>query len=357
MDCCEIVLSEIAQFKNGKKRVNSEGDIPVYGGNGIMGYSTEFNNQNCVIIGRVGAYCGNVYYEPKKCWVSDNAIAAVPVKNHDVTFLYYLLKSLRLNERSIGSSQPLITQKILNGIKCHVPSLTKEKVIAKILYNLDVKIKLNAQINDNLADLLQAIYQEHFGNVSSTAIQGKLSDLCSYSKDRVSVSALDTNTYFSTENMLSGKIGATQATRLPTTSQTTACHKGDTLVSNIRPYFKKIVYCEEDCGCSSDVLCFTPIRSKYSAYIFSTLYTDEFFDFMIAGSKGTKMPRGDKQQIMSYPVTLPSDDELDEFNSLAVPILAQLHSKKAENKRLSTTRDALLPKLMSGEIDVASVQL
>ncbi len=151
MDCCEIVLSEIAQFKNGKKRVNSEGDIPVYGGNGIMGYSTEFNNQNCVIIGRVGAYCGNVYYESKKCWVSDNAISAVPVKNHDVTFLYYLLKSLRLNERSIGSSQPLITQKILNGIKCHVPSLQKEKVIAKILHNLDVKIKLNAQINDNLA--------------------------------------------------------------------------------------------------------------------------------------------------------------------------------------------------------------
>lgn len=78
---------------------------------------------------------------------------------------------------------------------------------------------------------------------------------------------------------------------------------------------------------------------------------------MVAGSKGTKMPRGDKQQIMSYPVTIPFDDELDEFNALAMPILAQLHSNKAENKRLSAIRDALLPKLMSGEIDVSAVQL
>lgn len=69
------------------------------------------------------------------------------------------------------------------------------------------------------------------------------------------------------------------------------------------------------------------------------------------------MPRGDKQQIMAYPVALPPDEELDEFNALALPILAQLHSNKVENKRLSATRDALLPKLMSGEIEVSGIQL
>ena len=69
------------------------------------------------------------------------------------------------------------------------------------------------------------------------------------------------------------------------------------------------------------------------------------------------MPRGDKQQIMSYPVALPSDEELDEFNALALPVLAQILSNKAENKRLSAIRDALLPKLMSGEIDVSDIQL
>lgn len=205
--------------------------------------------------------------------------------------------------------------------------------------------------------MLQTLYQEQFGDVVSESTQGHLSDLCSYSRDRVSVSRLNANTYFSTENMLPGKAGATEAASLPTTPQTTACHKGDTLISNIRPYFKKIVYCEDECGCSTDVLCFTPIQSRYVAYLFSTLYADKFFAFMVAGSKGTKMPRGDKQQIMSYPIVLPSDEELDEFNDLALPILTQIHSNRGENKRLSAVRDALLPKLMSGKIDVSAIQL
>lgn len=201
------------------------------------------------------------------------------------------------------------------------------------------------------------IYQERFGHTSLAANQGTLSDICSYSRDKVAVSELNISTYFSTENMLSGKAGSTEATSLPTTPQTTACHKGDTLVSNIRPYFKKIVYCEDACGCSTDVLCFTPNQPQYSAYLFSTLYADKFFAFMVAGSKGTKMPRGDKQQIMTYPVILPSEKELVGFNAIASPFLEQIYSNRAENKRLSILRDTLLPKLMSGEIDVSAVQL
>ena len=69
------------------------------------------------------------------------------------------------------------------------------------------------------------------------------------------------------------------------------------------------------------------------------------------------MPRGDKQQIMTYPVTLPSDEELEEFNSLAFPILAQIHSNRGENMILSAVRDALLPKLMSGELDVSEINI
>lgn len=69
------------------------------------------------------------------------------------------------------------------------------------------------------------------------------------------------------------------------------------------------------------------------------------------------MPRGDKQQIMTYPVALPSDEELEEFNTLAMPILAQICSNRRENKGLSAMRDALLPKLMSGELDVSTLDI
>ena len=157
--------------------------------------------------------------------------------------------------------------------------------------------------------------------------------------------------------MLPGKAGAVDASSLPTIAQTTKCKTGDVLISNIRPYFRKIVYCQSDCGCSTDVLCFTPKSSALSAYLFSTLYADSFFDFMVAGSKGTKMPRGDKQQIMTYAVHIPTDDELDDFNELAKPLLAQIESNRLECISLSALRDGLLPKLMSGEVDVSAIQI
>ena len=277
-------------------------------------------------------------------------------------YLGYAMKAhqwevLQLDEGSTGQTE-LNRERLLDEIMISYPtSFALQEMIVKTLEGIDRKLLINEKVNDNLAELLQTVYQERFGDVSAAGEQGKLLDICFYSKDRVAVSELNTSTYFSTENMLPGKAGATEAASLPTTPQTTACHNGDTLISNIRPYFKKIVYCNDECGCSTDVLCFTPVQSKYAAYLFSTLYADKFFAFMVAGSKGTKMPRGDKQQIMSYPVALPSEEELKEFNALALPVLAKIHSNKAENKRLSATRDALLPKLMSGEIDVSDIQL
>ena len=280
----------------------------------------------------------------------------------DPQFVYYtainpVFRNVAIKSMVGSSGRQRVQQSVLEELELSVPDLDEQRRIGDFLAKIDEKIALNDRINDNLADLLQTIYQGRFGNDILAVNQGVLSDICSYSRDKVAVSELNVRTYFSTENMLSGKAGSTEATSLPTTSQTTACHKGDTLISNIRPYFKKIVYCEDKCGCSTDVLCFTPSQPCYSAYLFSTLYADKFFAFMVAGSKGTKMPRGDKQQIMTYPVVLPSEEELAGFNTIASPLLEQIYSNRAENKRLSILRDTLLPKLMSGEIDVSAVQL
>ena len=273
--------------------------------------------------------------------------------------LYFLqmIKPYLLQIAAGGATRNALTKSMIENLELEVPDILSQKKIVSVLDDIQGKIRDNNEINKNLSDLLQAIYQKQFGEVSLGANQGILSDICSYSKEKVAVSELNVNTYFSTENMLPEKAGSTKATSLPTTLQTTACRKGDTLISNIRPYFKKIVYCEDKCGCSTDVLCFTPSQPCYSAYLFSTLYADKFFAFMVAGSKGTKMPRGDKQQIMTYPVVLPSEEELAGFNTIASPLLEQIYSNRAENKRLSILRDTLLPKLMSGEIDVSAIQL
>lgn len=275
----------------------------------------------------------------------------------------YLLYFLQLNKEYLlqlaagGATRNALTKEMINNLELELPSIEDQQKITAILDDIQARMDCNNAINENLAVLLQTVYQERFGDVDIAAKQGVLSDICSYSKDRVAVSELDVTTYFSTENMLPRKAGSTDATSLPTTPQTTACHKGDTLISNIRPYFKKIVYCEDECGCSTDVLCFTPNQPQYSAYLFSTLYADKFFAFMVAGAKGTKMPRGDKQQIMTYPIVLPSEVALVEFNTIALPLIKQIYSNRAENKRLSLLRDTLLPKLMSGELDVSDIDL
>lgn len=129
-----------------------------------------------------------------------------------------------------------------------------------------------------------------------------LSDICEYVKDKVNVAILDEETYISTENMMPNKGGITSASSLPTIAQTQAFFVGDVLVSNIRPYFKKIWFAEFDGGCSNDVLVFRARGGVSKRFLYYVLADDIFFNYSMATSKGTKMPRGDKVAIMRYEV-------------------------------------------------------
>ena len=258
-------------------------------------------------------------------------------------------------------SQPL---KNFRNIEVNLPDINTQKRIASVLKSLDDKIELNTKINENLEQQAQAIFKswfvdfEPFGGVMPDDWHiGTLSEICKYSKAKININELTVDTYYSTENMQPNRQGALQATTLPTIKQTTACKKGDTLVSNIRPYFKKLLYCHSDCGCSTDVLCFVPNRIELSAFLFCVLYSDKYFDYMVAGSKGTKMPRGDKQQIMMYPICIPSAEYIEKFRSFVDPMLETVYTNRTESKNLANLRDTLLPELMNGEIDVSQVQI
>ena len=134
----------------------------------------------------------------------------------------------------------------------------------------------------------------------------KLGEICSYSKERINISKLNNENYISTENMLPNRGGITKATTLPTAEFTPSFEKKDTLVSNIRPYFKKIWKAEFSGGCSADVLVFKANEKVSKDYLYYILADDEFFKYSMATSKGTKMPRGDKLAIMNYPILLPN---------------------------------------------------
>ena len=158
-----IKLEGLIDFKNGKIAPKKPGNIPIYGGNGILGYTNESNYENIIVIGRVGAYCGSVHIEKDKCWVSDNAIAGVHKQIESNEYNYYLLKCISLNKKQIGSSQPLLTQGILNNINVNVYSNVKLRAkIASVLSALDSKIELNNRINAELEAMAKTIYDYWF---------------------------------------------------------------------------------------------------------------------------------------------------------------------------------------------------
>lgn len=160
----------------------------------------------------------------------------------------------------------------------------------------------------------------------------KLSDICDYGKDRIEVSSLDNSNYISTENMLPNRAGITTATTLLTGEYTPSFEIDDALVSNIRPYFKKIWKATFSGGCFADVLVFKAKENVSKEYLYYVLADDEFFKYSMTTSKGTKMPRGDKTSIMNYPIKLPP---LPTQQKIAA-ILSSLDDKIELNNKINT---------------------
>ena len=158
-----------------------------------------------------------------------------------------------------------------------------------------------------------------------------LSDICEYRKGKVEVNSLNNVSYISTENMLPNKEGVTNAASLPNVELTQEYKAGDVLVSNIRPYFKKIWFATCDGGCSNDVLVFKAKNGICSEFLYYVLANDDFFNYAMVTSKGTKMPRGDKEAIMKYEVpNLPK-----EAQTKIASLLKSIDDKVAINKLIN----------------------
>ena len=163
-------LSDIVNFGNGKARPKTEGTIPIYGGNGILGFSGNSNYQDeTIIIGRVGAYCGATYYEKNPIWVSDNALSAKAKQGYLTKYVYYVLKNKNLNQYAQGSSHPLLTQGLLNTIDVNVSTnIDTQKDIVSVIGGLEGKIELNRQTNQTLEEMAQAVFKSWFVDFEPT---------------------------------------------------------------------------------------------------------------------------------------------------------------------------------------------
>ena len=159
----------------------------------------------------------------------------------------------------------------------------------------------------------------------------RLLDICEFVSDKVDVYNITTNNYISTENMIANKSGVTVAEKIPSIKRVNSFQHKDVLISNIRPYFQKIWFSDKKGGCSADVLVLRAKNFVVPEFLYCTLATDGFFNYMTATAKGTKMPRGDKQAIQNYEIDLPSI----EVQTKIAHIIFQLNSKIKVNGKIN----------------------
>jgi type I restriction enzyme S subunit len=363
-------LGKMLSFYNGKSiKPGGVGKYPVYGSNGLIGGNDEYKYDNGIIIGRVGAYCGSVQYCSGKLWASDNTIVAKPQNdNFDIRFLYYLLWDLNLNKYAGGAAQPLVTQTVLKQVEAFSPPLETQNKIASVLSTYDDLIENNTKRIKILEEMAQAIYREWFVNfrfpghekvkmVGSSLGEipdgwgtSTLSDLC-----HITMGQSPKSEFYNEEGEgLPFHQGvADYGARFPSDRiyckvENRIAEAGDILFSVRAPVgrlnitTKKIVIGRGLCG----------IRSKtgQQAFIFQQL-VDQFKEEDQMGG-GTIFKSVTKQDVFGIKMITPSAELIEAFETIVNPIFRDLEVLTNKNKNLRQTRDLLLPKLISGQMEI-----
>ncbi|MDV2485494.1 restriction endonuclease subunit S [Acinetobacter towneri] len=401
-----VPLNEFVLLQRGFDLPQSDricGDIPVVASTGVAGFHNEYKvDAPGVVIGRSGSIGGGQYIT-KKFWPLNTTLWVKDFKGHDARYVYYLLKSIDFQRFNVGTGVPTLNRNHLSSVLVKNLGYKNEKLIAKILGDLDDKIHLNNQLNKTLESIAQALFKswfidfdpvrakiearqegkdpvlaamcvisgkseaelrqmakEDFAELQATAalfpdelVESELGevpkgwelqqfkDIAKYTSNKISLNDLTLENYISTENMLSEKKGIEKASSLPKVNSVPAFKKGNILVSNIRPYFKKIWFSSFEGGHSNDVLNFEVLEEGCEEYLYNLIYQDSFFDQMMASSKGSKMPRGDKKAIMNFQVVIPSITLRRLYSRKVRKFYLKQNIIEKENQALKIIRDTL----------------
>lgn len=378
-------LNDILEFKNGKAKKTNHGNIPIYGGNGVLGYCSDSNFENVLIIGRVGAYCGSVHIEESKCWISDNAIAGLPKKSSYNYYNYYLLKSLQLNNKQVGSSQPLLTQDILNNIGVQIEfDKEKQKRLVASLLAIDQKIELNNRINAELEAMAKTLYDYWFVQFDFPNEEGK--PYKSSGGKMVYNSTLKREIPEGWETNTIAQVFSTSLGGTPSTHNKDYWHNADIhWISSAETTFFPIISSEQKItlkGLEHSAACLLPkgtVVISIVRYIRpSILGVDAATNQSVVGIKetdifkssfiypylcgevpkfmalrtGAQQPHINKKVIDDNIIIIPINSVLELYYKIANPIFDKIMTVAFENKHLIELRDFLLPMLMNGQVIV-----
>lgn len=356
------LLGDVMTLGNGKSRPKTEGTYPVYGGNGILGYASEFNyDGQIIVIGRVGAYCGATYYENQPIWVSDNALAAKPKKGNNAKYLYYLLKHLNLNQHAEGSSHPLVTQTLLNSIDVtYSDDEDEQKAIASVLSSLDDKIDLLHRQNKTLEAMAETLFRQWFVEEAQEDWETvKAGDFVKINALSITQdSKLKTIRYLDTGSLNAGRIEGFQVFDVndaPSRARRIVKHN-DVLISTVRPdqkHYGIIKNPEEDIIVSTG-FCVISCERIDPHFIYILITTKDMTEYLhsIAEASTSTYPSLKPSDIESLEFKRPPKDKLREFSAYSDNAWGKIEYNHIQIRTLEKLRDTLLPKLMSGDVRV-----
>ncbi len=310
----------------------------------------------------------------------DSIIGFVPnPRKCDVRFIKYYVDLIKLQMQQVshGTTQDNLSLDKLLRFDVVAPPVSHQRRIASILSAYDYLIESNMRRIRILEEMAQALYREWFGKFRFPGHEkvrmvdsrlGKiperwevkpLGEMAEQVRENVRPDIVDPETpYFGLEHLPRKSVTlADWGSARDVHSTKLLFRRGDILFAKIRPYFHKVGIAPVDGLCSSDTIVIRPRTSEFSGLVLGCTSSVEFVEHATATSQGTKMPRANWDVLAEFGVPAPPDPILCRFNGFMADVVGQLHNLLFRNRNLQHTRDLLLPKLISGELDVSELDI
>ena len=342
-------LGDHLQFRNGRAPSSRSdgGRFPIYGSNGFIGRSDSENaHAGAIVVGRVGSFCGSVHFSKGPCWVTDNAIVANPKTEDSPRFWYYALKHLDLNRHSQGSGQALLNQTVLSNISFTPPGTQARAAIAEVLGALDDKIAANRRVVELGHDL---------GTTICKSAEAKPRPLIN-----VADIVMGTSPRGDQLNELGSGVPFFQgvrdfgsvfpSTRVYTSSPQRMATAGSILFSVRAPVGQTNLAVGD--VCIGRGLAALHTQEQPATLYFSLKAYPEVWDIYSGG--GTVFSSITGKELQQTLVPMPDAFMTSDVELKLSALLKRLVAAARENQILASTRDELLPLLMSGRITVGA---
>lgn len=376
-----ISLDELVRLKRGydlPTRDRRAGATPILGSFGVTGWHDEAKVDGPgVTIGRSGASIGVATYSSEPYWPLNTTLYVEDFKGNHPRFVYFTLDSIDFRSFNSGAAQPSLNRNYLGAISVWCPDYNVQAAIAEVLGAFDDLIENNRRRIEVLEEVTRLLYQEWFvqfrfpgheavaivdsnlGPIPETWEAGVFADLVSEARQTVDPEEIPISAPVVGLEHLPRRSTTLQrwATASSVGSRRKIFEQGDILFAKIRPYFHKVVDAPFMGYASTDAIVFRPKWASLGARALAVASSDDFVGIATATSNGTRMPRANTELLMSYGVPHPSAPIEQAFSETVGP-MDRLRRKLADQSRcLSKARDLLLPRLVSGELDISDLNL